>query len=113
MLQLLPARVGMKRSPDLTLTGLQVALTHWDEQEEEKKKRDVNKKDINPTNRIFSSLNMEHEGTIAGGASSQETVQVMGLKSDMSVLLSVCLTFDRRASAGRFWWLICLSSRLS
>lgn len=29
MLQLLPARVGMNLSPDLTLTGLQVALTHW------------------------------------------------------------------------------------
>lgn len=29
MLQLLPARVGMKRSPDFTLTGLQLALTHW------------------------------------------------------------------------------------
>lgn len=35
MLQLLPARVGMKRSPDLMLTGLQVALTHWGEEEEE------------------------------------------------------------------------------
>lgn len=32
MLQLLPARVGIKRSPDLTLTGLQVALTHYDGQ---------------------------------------------------------------------------------
>lgn len=29
MFQLLPARVGMKRSPDLTLAGLQEALTHW------------------------------------------------------------------------------------
>lgn len=26
---------------------------------------------------------------------------------------SLCLTLVRRASAGRFWWLICLSSRLS
>lgn len=33
MLQLLPARVGMNLSPDLTLTGLQVALTHWVNQE--------------------------------------------------------------------------------
>ncbi len=37
MLQLLPALVGMKRSPDLTLTGLQVALTHWDAQGERAK----------------------------------------------------------------------------
>lgn len=34
MLQLLPARMGMKRSPDLMLTGLQVALAHWGEEEE-------------------------------------------------------------------------------
>lgn len=38
MLQLLPARVGMKRSPDLTLTGLQEALTHCDHQKETMKK---------------------------------------------------------------------------
>lgn len=36
MLQLLPARVGMNRSPDLTLTGLQLALTHWLKEERDK-----------------------------------------------------------------------------
>lgn len=35
MLQLLPARVGMNRSPDLTLTGL-LALTHWLKEERDK-----------------------------------------------------------------------------
>lgn len=37
MLQLLPARVGMNRSPDLTLTGLQLALTHWLKEKMEEK----------------------------------------------------------------------------
>lgn len=110
MLQLLPARVGMKRSPDLTLTGLQVALTHWDEKG--RRKGMFTKENIRTPNRIFSSLNMKRERTIVGGAASQKSVQVMGVKSEMSGL-SECLTFDRRASAGRFWWLICLSSRLS